>query len=81
MPPAQRWHAPTSTWSDGSLRRLDAAGQDPAGARVVAVVAVRIPLQVVLVLRLGLPERAGGLDRGDGRAWPQAGGVNIRDHL
>jgi hypothetical protein len=47
----------------------------------VAVVAVRIPLQVVLVLRLGLPERAGGLDRGDGRAWPQAGGVDVGDRL
>ena len=31
------------------------------------------------MLRLGLPERAGGLDRGDGRAWPQAGGVDVGD--
>src|SRR3954454_9199805 len=38
--------------------------QDPVGPRVVAGVAVGVALQVVLVLGLGLPERAGRLDLG-----------------
>ena len=37
--------------------------QHPARPQEVAGVAVRVRLQVVLVLGLGLPERAGGLDR------------------
>src|SRR4051794_30330539 len=40
-----------------------AVRQLPVRSREVAVVAVRIPLEVVLVFGLGLPERAGRADR------------------
>jgi pimeloyl-ACP methyl ester carboxylesterase len=72
---------PCSMYSRGSVRadRLLAsrgapAGQHPARAREVAGVAVRVALQVVLVLRLGLPERTGRGDLGDDLAGPQPGG-------
>ncbi len=51
----------------------------PAGPREVAGVAVGVGLQVVLVLGLGLPERADRGDLGDDLAGPQAGGVDVGD--
>jgi hypothetical protein len=58
---------------------LRAGGQSPSRAREVAGVAVRVPLQVVLVLGLGLPEGADRLHLGDDLARPQSGGVHVRD--
>ena len=61
--------------------RLDfrALRQLPARPREVAGVAVRVALQVVLVLRLGLPEVARGRHLGDDLARPQARGVDVGD--
>src|SRR5829696_7767030 len=56
-----------------------AVGQHPARAREVAGVAVRVALQVVLVLRLGLPERTGRGDLGDDLAGPQPGRLDVGD--
>ena len=55
------------------------AGQHPVRAREVAGVAVLVALQVVLVLRLGLPERTGWGDLGDDLAGPEPGGVDVVD--
>jgi hypothetical protein len=54
-------------------------GQFPARAREVAGIAERVALEIVLVLRLGLPEFAGGRDLRHDAAWPQAGRVDIID--
>ena len=54
------------------LRRGLAAGQRPVRPHVMARVAVRILLQVVLVLGLGLPERPRRLHLGDDLGRPQA---------
>src|SRR6476620_9652925 len=56
-----------------------AFGELPAGADPVAGVAVGDALQVVLVLGLGLPERAGRLQLGHDLAGPQAGRVDVLD--
>src|SRR5512134_3544643 len=56
-----------------------APGQFPARAREVTGIAERVALQIVLVLRLGFPEFAGGRDLRHNAAWPQAGGVDIVD--
>src|SRR5918993_726560 len=63
------------------LRRGLAAGQLPVRPDVVARVAVRVDLQVVLVLRLGLPEGSRWLHLGDDRARPQARRVDVGDRL
>ena len=47
----------------------------------MACLAVRVFLQVVLILVVSLPERAGGLDLGDDLAGPQAGRIDIGDRL
>jgi hypothetical protein len=47
----------------------------------VARVALRVALQVVLVLRLGLPEGSRRLHLGDDLAWPQARSVDVGDGL
>src|SRR5437016_4645187 len=60
-------------------RGIGAARELPPRPREVAGVATRISLQIVLVLRLGLPEGAGGRDLGDDLARPQAGGVDVGD--
>src|SRR5436190_11934507 len=49
-----------------------AVRQRPAGPREVAVVAARVPLQIVLVLGLGDPEWDGFADLGHDPAGPQA---------
>src|SRR4051812_41282357 len=54
------------------LRGGLAVRQRPARPREVAVVALRVALEVVLVLALGLPERDGLADLGHHRAGPQA---------
>src|ERR671915_614103 len=59
--------------------RTGAPGQFPARAREVAGIAERVALEIVLVLRLGLPEFAGRRDLRHDTAWPQAGGVDIVD--
>src|SRR5699024_795164 len=51
--------------------------QSPAGSHEMAVVARGIALQIVLVLGLGLPERAGRRDLGGDLVGPQAGGVDV----
>jgi ATP-dependent helicase Lhr and Lhr-like helicase len=55
------------------------AGQLPARPDVVAGVTVGVAQQVVLVLGLGLPERAGRGHLGDHLAGPQAGRVHVGD--
>ena len=55
--------------------------QLPARPREVAVVAVRVALEVVLVLGLGLPEGDGLADLGHHRAGPQARGVDVGDRV
>src|SRR3954454_4919113 len=68
-----------------AVRLLDrlclAAGQHPTGPHEVAGVAVGDLLQVVLVLLLGLPEVARGLDLGDDLAGPQTRGVDVGDSV
>ena len=44
--------------------------QHPIGAREVAGVAVRVALEIILMLGLGLPERAGRRHFGHHLAWP-----------
>src|SRR5918994_4033537 len=60
--------------------RTGAPGQCPARAREVAGIAGRVALEIVLVLRLGLPEFAGGRELRYHAVWPQAGGVGIVDN-
>src|SRR4051812_10247101 len=64
----------------GSGRSL-AVWQLPARAREVAGVPVGVPLEVVLVLGLGLPEGDGLADLGDDLAGPQAAGVDVGDRV
>ena len=45
----------------------------------MAGIAVRVVLEIVLVLRFGLPECAGRRDLRHNAARPQAGGVDIVD--
>jgi hypothetical protein len=56
-----------------------AAGQFPARGREMASIAVRVPLEIVLVLRLGLPKLVGRRDLCHDAAWPQAERVDIVD--
>src|SRR5918996_3866890 len=58
-----------------------AVRQLPARPRELAVVAVRVALEVVLVLGLGLPERDGLADLGHHLAGPQARGVDVGDRV
>src|ERR1700753_497061 len=51
----------------------------PVGPDVMACVAVGISLQVVLMLELCLPQRAGRRNFGDHFAWPNAGGIHVGD--
>src|SRR3546814_17214521 len=54
---------------------------DPAGTRGVTGVAVRIALQIVLVLRLSFPEIADRRHLCDDLARPQARRVHVGDRL
>src|SRR3546814_1703312 len=56
-------------------------GKDPAGTRGVTGVAVRIALQIVLVLRLRFPEIADRRHLCDDLARPQARRVHVGDRL
>src|ERR687896_210131 len=58
-----------------------AVWQLPARPREVAVVAVRVALEIVLVLGLGLPEGGGLADLGHHLAGPQARGVDVGDRV
>src|SRR4029453_8612846 len=71
--------APHGVTSGCALVR--AVRQLPARADVVARVPVRVTLQVVLVLGLGLPERSGRRHLGDHLARPQAGGFDVGDRV
>ena len=64
-----------------ALRGALTAGQLPARPDEVARVAVRVALQVVLVLRLRLPERARRLHLGDDLARPQARRLDVGDRV
>src|SRR5690348_12399429 len=55
--------------------------KDPVGTREMTSVAVRIVLQIVLVLRLGFPEVADRRHFGDDLARPQARRVHVGDRL
>ena len=61
--------------------RVGAARKNPAGPREVAGVSVRVVLEIVLVLGLGLPERACGRDLGDDSPWPETGCLNVGDRV
>src|SRR3954464_14027125 len=68
-------------WSAGVVACRSGRGfavrQLPVGPWEVAGVAVRVVLEVVLVLGLGLPERDGLTDLGDHLAGPQARGRDV----
>src|SRR3954467_14552190 len=61
--------------------RSFAVWQLPARAREVAGVPVRVVLEVVLVLGLGLPEGDGLADLGHRFPGPQARGVDVGDRV
>src|SRR3569623_417241 len=63
----------------GRHRRDVALGQYPVWTREVAGVPGRIALEVILVLGLGLPERADRREFGHHLAGPQLGGVDVSD--
>ena len=63
----------------GSGGRFCVPGQLPARPREVTGIALRVALEIVLVLGLGLPEFASGRDLRHNGAWPQARGVDIVD--
>src|SRR4051794_39338489 len=65
--------------SSGGLRL--ATREHPVGPHVVAGVSEGGLLQVVLVLLLGLPERASRRHLGDDLARPQARGVDVGDRV
>src|SRR5258706_5430712 len=58
-----------------SLRQL------PGGAHEVTGVAARKTLQIILVLRLRLPEIPDGDNLRCGRIWPYAGCIHVRDRI
>src|SRR5258708_30488295 len=79
---------PSADRSLSSRRRHTAHGcfgllrpmrQAPVRPNEVTGVAIRIFLQVVLMLGLGLPERSGGGNLGDDPAPPQARSINVGD--
>src|SRR4051794_3820949 len=53
--------------------------QNPPGPREMAGVATRVFLQIILMLRLGLPERTSGYDLRHHFPGPQSGGVDVGD--
>src|SRR4029453_4657426 len=59
--------------------RLGPTREDPVRTREVAGVPVRIPLEVVLMLRLCLPERACRCHLGHDRSWPKTRRLDIGD--
>ena len=71
-------HAAETPLAPG-LSFLGPVRQSPVRPNEVTGVAVRKLLQIILMLRLGLPERSGGRHLGDNLAWPEAGSIDIRD--
>src|ERR1700691_1650448 len=67
--------------STGACRTRRAYRKLPIRPDKMTGVAVRIALQVVLVLRLGLPELPGGGDLRDDLTRPQTGGLDVGDGL
>jgi hypothetical protein len=64
----------------GLIRSL-AGGKLPTRPNEMVGVAARIAFEIVLVFRLGLPERPGRDDLGDGLAWPEVRSVDVGDGL
>src|SRR3990167_2238979 len=63
------------------LRLLAGRWKDPGGARKVAGVTIGTALQIILVLRLRLPEGANRLQLARYLSRPEAGCVDVRDRL
>ena len=61
------------------IAELDTLLQLPVRVDEVAGIAVRIAFQVILVLRLGLPEIASGRELGHNLARPQPRGFEVGD--
>src|SRR3954451_6740821 len=61
--------------------RLGPMWQLPAGPHKVTGVTVRIVLEIILMLRLRLPEVAGWGDFGDHLAGPQMRRFHVRDRV
>src|SRR5437879_3767337 len=61
----------------GLGRAISRCGGSASGRR--EAVAVRVALEVVLILGLGRPEEAGLADPGDELAWPVACGIDVGD--
>src|ERR1700675_1155925 len=61
--------------------RLRAVRKLPARPDEMTGVAVRIAFQIILVLRLGVPEGTGGCELGYDFARPETGGLDIRDRI
>src|SRR5258705_1829535 len=59
------------------LTSLRPVRQRPVRPNEVTGVTVRISLQIILMLGLGLPERSGGCHLGDKLARPKAGSIDI----
>src|SRR5271169_6408608 len=53
----------------------------PALPNEMTGVAIRIALQIILMLRLGFPEGTGGREFGNDLAGPETGGLDIRDRV
>src|SRR4051812_40931806 len=75
--PRRLLHCSPSAALGGGL----AVWQLPAGPREMAGVAVRVALEVVLVLGLGLPEGDGLADLGHHLAGPQARRLDVGDRV
>jgi hypothetical protein len=60
---------------------LRAVGKFPARADEVTGVAVRVALEIILVLRLDFPEGPGGRQLGNDLARPETRGLDIGDRV
>src|SRR5688500_17253660 len=61
--------------------RVSSGGELPVRPHEMAGVALRVPLKIVLMLALGLPEFACGNDLGHDLAWPQARRIDIGNRV
>src|SRR5581483_3262938 len=71
----------TGSWPPGRALGRHPLGKHPVWPRVVAGVAIRDALQVVLVLRLGLPEWAGRSNLGHHLTRPQSRSIHVRNRV
>ena len=63
------------------VARLGGRAKPPSGANVVTGIAIRVALEIILVLRLGLPKRTGWLDLCYSSARPESGRLNVINGL